>query len=303
MSLKLFSRRRGFTLIELLVVIAIIAVLIALLLPAVQSARAAARRTQHRNNLKQIGLALLNYHDVSRVFPPGWIGVTNNTHDVEGTNGACWATLILPWLEQKTIYDRFDLRLPITDPGILNLAKSSDINTFRHPSDRGARIWTIYDEATGTIPLAELPTSNYVASFGTTDVDSCEGQPAGFQCEGNGMFYHNSRVRLGDISDGASNTYMVGERKSDKTQSPQWYATWLGVFAGGQESIVRVLGVSDHTPNNPATHIDDFSSPEDTGVHFVFGDGRVHFISETIDDGLYKNLATRRGGEVHDGDF
>ena len=301
MSMSFHAPRRGFTLIELLVVIAIIGTLVALLMPAVQAARSAARRTQHRNNLHQIGLALLNYHDTSSVFPPGWIGVSGGMHDVEGPSGVCWATLILPFLEQRPIFDRFDLRLPITDPLNLNFANDVDISsTYRNPSDRGPRVWTIYDEATGMNPLVELPTSNYVASYGTTELEDCGGQPAGFQCQGNGVFYHNSRVRLGDISDGASNTYLIGERKSDKNQSPQWFSTWLGVVPGGEEAFARVLGVSDHTPNHPNSHLDDFSSPEDAGVSFMFGDGRVRFITETIDDALYKHLATRRGGEVHD---
>lgn len=108
--------RRGFTLIELLVVIAIIAVLIALLLPAVQQAQEAARRTQCKNNIKQLGLALHNYHDVYRTFPTGWIAVENGRHNAhEGLNGAGWGSMILPYLDQAPLYQKFNCDYAIHD--------------------------------------------------------------------------------------------------------------------------------------------------------------------------------------------
>jgi len=290
--------RKGFTLIELLVVIAIISVLIALLLPAVQSARAAARRTQHRNNMKQIGIALHNYHDVNLVFPPGWLGTSGGAPDVEGPSGFCWATLILPYLEQNNVYDLLDFNLPVTDPANLSVGAIGEMAVYRNPNDRGLAFFTINAEAPPNSPLAQLPTTNYVGNFGTTELEDCEGQPAGFQCVGDGVFFHNSRVRIADIRDGTSNTFLVGERRSDRFQSPQWYSTWLGVVAGGEEAFARVVGVADHTPNHPATHLDDFSSEGEAGVQFIFGDGRVRFISESIDEVLYRGLATRRGAEV-----
>ncbi len=100
--------QQGFTLIELLVVIAMIAILIALLLPAVQQAREAARRTQNRNNLKQIGIALHNYHETASMFPPGWIGVTGTRPDVAGRSGFGWAAFILPMLEQQPLHRRIE---------------------------------------------------------------------------------------------------------------------------------------------------------------------------------------------------
>src|SRR5262245_54986464 len=106
--------RHGFTLIELLVVIAIIALLIALLLPAVQQAREAARRTQCKNNLKQIGLALHNYHDAHLVFPSGWIGVENGVHDVEGGSGFGWGTMLLPMIENGGTFSQFNFNVPFT---------------------------------------------------------------------------------------------------------------------------------------------------------------------------------------------
>ncbi|HET6328366.1 MAG TPA: DUF1559 domain-containing protein, partial [Planctomycetaceae bacterium] len=135
---------RGFTLIELLVVIAIIATLIALLLPAVQAARTAARRTQNRNNLKQLGLALHNYHDIHRSFPPGWIGVTNGLQDWNGGNGWCWATLILPFIEQQNMYNKLNLRASVISPAnnAVYVANTLQAN-FRNPNDIGPETFTI----------------------------------------------------------------------------------------------------------------------------------------------------------------
>ena len=127
---RLSGTRRGFTLIELLVVIAIIAILIALLLPAVQQAREAARRTQCKNNLKQIGLALHNYLDVTQVLPPGWIAVddTGAPSAHEGTSGVGWATMILPYMGQANIYNQFNASLPAdccTSDGVMRTKAES----------------------------------------------------------------------------------------------------------------------------------------------------------------------------------
>lgn len=293
----------GFTLIELLVVIAIIAILIALLLPAVQQAREAARRTQCKNNLKQIGLALHNYHDVHLRFPSGWIGVeldgTQSAH--EGGSGAGWATMILPMMEQRNLFDRFDANLPIEDP-LNDVFRVTVIEGYSCPSDPKPLLWDITEEGDPSNIIARLPTSNYVGSFGTEELDGCE-DPAGTgivssqgQCLGNGMFYHNSSVRMRDIIDGTSQTFMVGERKTDEALG--WFSTWPGRVAEGQEAFQRILGSSDHPPNDPDSHFDDFSSQHTGGAQFLIADGSVHFISENIDEGVYKARATLGGREV-----
>src|SRR6056297_1264459 len=128
-------RRAGFTLIELLVVIAIIAILVALLLPAVQQAREAARRSSCKNNLKQLGLALHNYHDTHTTLPPGWIsvdGVVHSPHD--GVSGAGWGTMILPFVEQSNLYDAFNPNISIADPS-QNAFRLNILNSFNCPSD------------------------------------------------------------------------------------------------------------------------------------------------------------------------
>jgi prepilin-type N-terminal cleavage/methylation domain-containing protein/prepilin-type processing-associated H-X9-DG protein len=296
------TSRRAFTLIELLVVIAIIAMLIALLLPAVQQAREAARRTQCRNNLKQIGLALHNYHDIFQTFPSGWIGVERGMHSAhEGTSGAGWAAMILPQVDQSNLYNLFNPHLSIADPR--NEAfRETTLSVFRCPSDPQPEFWDIeQEESPGTV-LARLPTANYVGTFGTEDLHDCENAPgtppvrANGQCVGDGSLYHNSRVRIRDYTDGASNTFIVGERMTNEELG--WYSTWVGMVPQGKEAFQRVLGSIDHVPNDPVAHFDDFSSQHTGGAHFVFGDGSVSFVSESIDKGTYQALGTINGGEV-----
>lgn len=112
--------------------------------------------------------------------------------------------------------------------------------------------------------------------------------------------FHNSNVKLSEITDGTSNTYLVGEHKSD--EQLDWHSTWVGVVPNGEDAIVRVLGTADHTPNDPSNHIDDYSSHHIGGAHFTMGDGAVRFISTNISVQVFQALATRNGGEVV-GDF
>ena len=301
--MKILSQaKRGFTLIELLVVIAIIAVLIALLLPAVQQAREAARRTTCKNHMKQLGLALHNYHDVHRTFPSGWIAVNTSAHMAhDGINGAGWGTMILPFLDQAPLYNQFNANLAIEDPA--NSAFLSQVlPAWKCPSDPKPDKWQIvHEDGSGTI-LAELPTANYIASFGTEELDGCE-NAAGVapvtsarQCKGDGMFYHNSRIKLHDVTDGTTNTIMLGERLTDGSLG--WYSTWPGMVAEGDAAFQRIQGSADHVPNDPAGHFDDFSSRHVGGAQFCLGDGSVRFVSENVDRALYQSLATIQGGEV-----
>jgi prepilin-type N-terminal cleavage/methylation domain-containing protein/prepilin-type processing-associated H-X9-DG protein len=293
--------KRGFTLIELLVVIAIIAVLIALLLPAVQQAREAARRSQCINNLKQLGLALHTYHDSLNAFPPGWLGVQGGISHMEGPSGFAWGAHILPYLDQAPLYSRINFNLSCTDASNA-IARQTVLPAFRCPSDSSTDTWSLGEEGNPSNILATLPTANYMGSFGTEGFeDICDGAPfPAAQCVSDGMFFHNSSTKMRDVLDGMSNTIFLGEHRTDANLD--WHSTWVGVVPEGDEAIARVLAVSDHTPNHPSQHIDDFSSPHTGGVHFLFGDGRVRFITQNIDTGLFKAMASRAGGEVM-GDF
>jgi len=287
---------KGFTLIELLVVIAIIAILIALLLPAVQQAREAARRTQCRNRLKEIGLALHNYHDIYRTLPSGWIGVNAARQpDANAGPGWGWAPMLLPMLDQSPLFERCDFRVSVVDPANAPV-RQAVLSVFRCPSDPSPERWDLKEDGDPGTVLATLPTANYVASFGVARLHICDTLPPGQTCRGDGVFFHNSRVRFRDITDGLSNTFLVGERKTDGNLD--WYSTWVGVVPNGAERHARILAHAGHRPNHPATHFEDFSSHHTGGVHFLFGDGRVRFVTESIDQTTFQALATRSGNEV-----
>lgn len=308
----MLRRRSGFTLVELLVVIAIIGVLIALLLPAVQAARESARRIQCRNNLRQVGLALHNYHGTHQSLPAGWIGIDPATRRaaVQGDPGWAWGAQLLPYLEQGTVRQSLIRYESPVMADTHQAARAVVLSVFRCPSDIAEDLFEIHAEEEHDHEhaddddhdheheeegpaLAKLATANYVGSFGTTDIHICSHLPIGQSCNSNGVFHHNSKTRFRDIMDGLSQTFMVGERWSERGNS-----TWVGIVPGGEETLSRVVGTTDHAPNHPGGHFDDFGSYHSGGCHFVMGDGSVHFIAETIQINVYQSLATRADRDI-----
>jgi prepilin-type N-terminal cleavage/methylation domain-containing protein len=297
----MFQRRSAFTLVELLVVIAIIGLLLALLLPAIQAARESARRTSCNNNLKQVGLGLHMYHDTFQRFPAGWRAFDPASAQPHwfGEPGWSWATSILPFMEQTTLYaDGIHGDLPITDPANA-AARETPIKIFRCPTDIGQETFVLqgggpYLGTAGGYAPVRLATGNYIGVFGTVDFHYICVPPN--SCEGNGTFFLNRGVRLADISDGLSQTLVVGERCSLLAPS-----TWVGMVSGGEHAPARICGVAMYPPNakeQPVQYFHNFSSLHPAGTQFVSADGSVHLVLETIDERIYHALCTRAGGDV-----
>jgi prepilin-type N-terminal cleavage/methylation domain-containing protein/prepilin-type processing-associated H-X9-DG protein len=296
---------RGFTLLELLVVITIIAVLVGLLLPAVQSAREAARRSQCSNNLKQIGLAMHAYHGVHNAFPPGYITALGNDPAAPEI-GPGWGlgVMILNGLEQGPLYQGINFSLQITDPGS-QTARTPILAVFLCPSNVGSGP-VVASSLTGTILTTDVSAGQYVASAGQLE-------PGEFPDSNNGVFYRNSRNGLRDITDGSSTTLMVGERSRNIAD-----ATWVGAVPTWQlctnpRWVVQECGpastlVVSHTgtaatgsiyvPNSKSSMVDDYWSLHPGGSNFLFCDGSMRFIKESVNPSVFSYLSTRAGGEV-----
>ena len=342
---------RGFTLIELLVVIAIIAVLIALLLPAVQQAREAARRTQCKNNLKQLGLALHNYHDITaNTFPPGYLY----------QSGFGWMSMLLPQIDQGAIYNMLGnvASIPnfsgggatittsvfgMTAPTGIPVTVSTPITAFRCPSDVGATT-TCQIAANGVV----LGRSTY------TGVVGCDPNWINFVVQGSalnpptpgqnpvlgsigyytnpatapppfatttvvlrdfyqGTFGANSRCGFRDMSDGSSNTILVGERYTPAGSTPTTPITgdanWVGVTATttpiGQGEVLGEASIpinANFTSAVPRPGTTGFGSMHTGGCHFLMGDGTVRFISQNVDMNTFRQLSRVADGATV-GDF
>lgn len=308
--------RRGFTLIELLVVIAIIAVLIALLLPAVQQAREAARRTQCKNNLMQIGIALNNYMMAHNVLPPG---TENDTGPIVSKEGAGyhmgWLAQILPYIEQQNAYSKIDFDVSVYDPAntrIRNLRQ----RTFICPSDPA------------NPPMHTLQSTNYCGVHNDFE--------APIDVNQNGVLFLNSSVRYEDIRDGSSNTLYVVESRYDAVRGALgWMAGTRSSLrslvmaiplnkgeGGGQGEatefrfIPHEVGTFSNTldlqrqmaelANQDPTAVETVGGPSSfhpSGFHVLFGDGSAKFISSNISSNVLRLLGHRADGEIIDEDY
>jgi prepilin-type N-terminal cleavage/methylation domain-containing protein/prepilin-type processing-associated H-X9-DG protein len=337
--MKSKSARAGFTLIELLVVIAIIGVLIGLLVPAVQKVREAASRMSCTNNLKQIGLALHNYHDTNGYFPAGYLdGNTNpaSTPDNDVGPGWGWAALLLPYMEQQNVYNQINFSQTVGFGSNIAISQMP-LKFYQCPSDGLQQPFPVYD-STFTTPITTLAHANYVGCLGWEECfNGAGGNPQAGSGQdgltgalgqgGVGAFYRNSRTTIASVTDGLSNTIFVGERSGN--HSP---ATWTGAVPRGRcpawmasqppapyapppgpaydnadfgEALVLAHGNATHLPNAdfPIYDPDTFYSMHTHGANFLFGDGSVHFLSSAINPYTYQYLCTIAGGETFPSDW
>lgn len=380
------KRRTAFTLIELLVVIAIIAVLIALLLPAVQQAREAARRTQCKNNLKQLGLALHNYHDITvTTFPSGYIGSNTNGNFF----GFSWTAMLLPQIDQANLYNMITTGTSVpnnlvgmsalTTAAGTTQVTNSPIAAFRCPTDNGGPTITVaaINGAATTAQPQNLSRSNYVGvcgidpaitaaggpGLGAISPNSFSGGPVTPAANGlvvggigiyqnptptsvqtglnvysvdvaqfGGVFGAQSKKGLRDMSDGSSNTIVVGERYTPRGTSATVTsaqgifavgdANWLGATdSGGGGSATpsaasnagiagqaTVLGEASNGINYNSTGSNylpvttGFGSLHAGGAQFLMGDGTVRLISQNVNLAVFQNLARVSDGNTI-GDF
>ncbi|HZZ79839.1 MAG TPA: DUF1559 domain-containing protein [Gemmataceae bacterium] len=290
------SRRLAFTLIELLVVLAIIAILVSLLVPAVQRVRVAAARVSCENNLKQIGLALMNFESVNKVFPSngGWDGVqtipsfsgppvtvgtwdyTTGNHYKFGVGDpnraprdqtGSWAYSILPAIDQQNVYNNVEWSIPI--PVYICPARRPAIARPSVPDD----VWGTYT------------TGGW--SWGRTDygvnLNAFDNRPL---CHG-----------INSFTDGMSNTILVGEKAYDVTvQAPSWYYD-EGYFVGGSKGTAR--GAPGLSPDGPGINYkDNWGSPHTVGVLFLYGDGGVRSLSFSTPPNIVAALLTPNGNEA-----
>ncbi|MDB5345985.1 MAG: hypothetical protein JWP89_4362 [Schlesneria sp.] len=315
--------RHGFTLIELLVVIAIIAVLIALLLPAVQQAREAARRTQCKNNMMQIGLALQNYVMAHDVLPPGTQNATGPIRSVEDLDQyhMGWIVQVLPYIDQGNVYNHVDFKNSVYAPQ--NAAvRSRRLNVLNCSSDPGMRVGLT------------IATTNYngVHNDYETPIDVNQ----------NGVLFLNSSIRYDQITDGSSNTFFVMESRlvmgsdlgwmsgtrsslrnavvwsnkpaaapangpvnpeatppgavTDGATTPAPFYESHVVYSGGTADIQQQLA----NLQNKTEYVGGASSHHTGGYHVVLGDGSVRFVSQNVSVSVLRNLANRADGEMLD---
>lgn len=283
MNSKVCRQRKvssGFTLIELLVVIAIIAVLIALLLPAVQQAREAARRTQCRNNLMQIGLAIHNYEMAHSTLPPGSVNSSAAIDDNPVGYHVGWMVQILPFMDQTVAYRKLDF-----DQGIY---------AEKNKSVREHHVSSYVCPSSPVPPNVAAGAANSCYAGCHNDVD------APITDKGDGLMFLNSRIRYEQITDGAFCTILVGE-VIPTARSLGWVSgttTTLRVARPINEwvKIDPNLGGRASKPNDPVQL--GFNSAHPGGAQFLFADGSCRFVSENISREMFLHLANREDGNL-----
>jgi prepilin-type N-terminal cleavage/methylation domain-containing protein len=287
-------RRRAFTLVELLVAIAVIGLLLAMILPAVAGAREAARKTQCANHLRQVGLALQNYHDVFTRFPAG----------ASSSNQLSWHVSILPQLEQGNLYSQFrfdegDYYAPEPN-GKNNPHGLADIPVFRCPSSSRQKSMTSLDKVNDQ----HTWTTHFYGIMGPRGPRAEPGEPAYEELPVTGLFAAQGLLTLdrtravSDITDGSSNTFVVGELSwNDALGYRTWVRGHIKYTMSGCKNVVSAIGFKFL---NVEADFNDLSlgSEHPGGTHVLAGDGSIHFLNDTIDLYLYKALASINGAEA-----
>jgi prepilin-type N-terminal cleavage/methylation domain-containing protein len=270
------TKRAAFTLIELLTVLSIVVVLSALMLPSVVQTQEAARLSACKNNLKQLGIAMHNYHDTYNSFPPGWVAKDQKAESGPWTG---WQTSILPYLEQVALYEQIDFKdLAKTDETVWK----TSIEVYRCPSDPMVDL----------NPLrGKLATSSYSGNAGSQRLPGSVDPSKTY----NGIFWWNSNCGIRNITDGTSNTFLVGERCITSGAG-----IWMGLTKNRNENDA-LSDCSHHAQLNKS--IESFSSMHPGVVQFVMCDGAVRPISETIESsadekqpGTFQKLAQKDDG-------
>lgn len=322
--------RAAFTLVELLVVIAIIGILVGLLLPAVQAAREAARRMSCQNQVKQLALALHNFHDAYKKFPPGAEGAVLRKPNPAGTTtmiaGTSWLVYILPYIEQSALYARYDFAKRYNDntttpSGINNWSLGKTVLSSNYcPSGpqptayldpnlpvRNQNVSTHYYGVMGPSGPSN-PSTNVIGSttfrytVGNANANgswSAHGVLSHYQ-DNPGSVSTKRQVRIGDIIDGTTNTLLIGEMSMMLPSGLNQYRTWIRGNTGGSGATKNVRFPINSTFYNGSTNFNDisFGSNHTGGAQFALSDGSVRFVAQTIDLPLYIAWASINSGEV-----
>lgn len=269
-------RRRGLTILELLVSMGIIGLLAALVLPAFASAREAARRVQCTNHLRQFGLALHNYHDVSGSLPAAW--QWDRAHE----SAFSWSVPILPFVEQAPLLAMIDKG--VSNSGVSNrAARETSLSIFLCPSDLAPTSFELLEGAPG-LPVVPFPTASYLGVYGTSEPDDVRPTPPG-----DGSFINVRPVRFSEFTRGLSCTFVLGERSVAMLPG-----SWLGFDDRDEDAQCRVVGEAFAGPNCRTCDECEFSSRHLGVSNFLWGDGHVRALSDSIDRTLYQQMSRRQ---------
>ena len=319
MSTSTHRLRPGFTLIELLVVTAIIAILVALLLPAVQQAREAARRTQCKNHLAQIGVALQNYEMAHRCLPPGTIDASGPIESRASGYHMSWIVQLLPYIDEGNIHRHLDFQKSVYSKANAE-ARAQPILTLLCPSSpTPSTVTTTLTPGNNTVGdggRTEPPLTVEVGVTSYAGVHSDGGAPAQepggkqtfsdlpINLDQNGVLFLNSSIKLEDITDGASHTIFIGEAgsmmfgwASGTSDTLRNVGSSLG---GGYNPYASLRDRGDNStkkPGSASTVVGSFQMVHVGGTLFGFGDGTVRLVSETVDNKIFRRLANRHDGE------